>query len=89
METRNCMINLNIVSAKRAIYFSSIWKDNFIFSLPFWKCKARSSSKSKYSWVLFQGKGTIRTFFLSGKDGFTKPLPDIRLAAGLEAHTFK
>ena len=36
-----------------------------------------------------QGKGTITTHFLNGKDGFTKPLPDLCEAAPLTEHEFK
>ena len=39
--------------------------------------------------ILFQGKGDVTTYFLVGKDGFDKPLPDIRLAASIEEHVFK
>ena len=38
---------------------------------------------------LFQGKGTMLTYFLNGREGFTKPLPDLSKAAGLEEHNFK
>ena len=37
----------------------------------------------------FQGKGTIVSFFLCGKDGFNKPLPNLKEAALLELHEFK
>jgi hypothetical protein len=36
-----------------------------------------------------QGKGTIVTYFLVGKDGFNKKLPDVALAAPLSEHEFK
>ena len=36
-----------------------------------------------------QGKGTMLTYFLNGRDGFTKPLPDLCKAASLEDHNFK
>eukprot|EP01135_Chromosphaera_perkinsii_P001958 Nk52_evm5s215 gene=Nk52_evmTU5s215 len=36
-----------------------------------------------------KGKGTMITYWLNGKDGFTKELPDLNKAAGLEEHTFK
>ncbi|KAL9987193.1 hypothetical protein ACROYT_G001456 [Oculina patagonica] len=39
--------------------------------------------------VTMKGKGTIITYFLNGKDGFTKPLPDLREAASLSEHEFK
>jgi len=39
--------------------------------------------------LYFQGKGTIVTFFLMGKEGFDKPLPDLRDALPPEAHEFK
>lgn len=39
--------------------------------------------------VEMKGKGTILTYFLQGKKGFKKELPDLSLAAGLESHTFK
>ena len=39
--------------------------------------------------LLLQGKGTITTYFLNGKDGFTKPLPDLKEAASLSDHEFK
>ena len=39
--------------------------------------------------LLLQGKGTITTYFLNGKDGFTKPLPDLKEAASLSEHEFK
>ncbi|KAK3753336.1 hypothetical protein QZH41_015271 [Actinostola sp. cb2023] len=39
--------------------------------------------------VNMKGKGTICTFFLNGRDGFTKTLPDLALQAGLDEHTFK
>ena len=36
-----------------------------------------------------KGKGQIDTFFLTGKDGFAKELPDLSFAAGIEEHEFK
>jgi len=52
-----------------------------------WLCWIKMSSKHiRYS---FQGKGTIVTYFLCGKDGFDKPLPNLRDAAPLEGHEFK
>ncbi|EDO36182.1 predicted protein [Nematostella vectensis] len=39
--------------------------------------------------VTMKGKGTIVTYFLTGKDGFDKPLPDVRYAAALADHEFK
>jgi len=39
--------------------------------------------------VAMKGKGTITTYFLNGKDGFTKPLPDLKEAASLSDHEFK
>ena len=39
--------------------------------------------------VQMKGKGTIVTYFLSGKDGYTKKLPDLKKAAGIEEHNFK
>lgn len=39
--------------------------------------------------VSMKGKGTIVTYFLAGYEGFDKPLPDLRFAAGLEEHSFK
>jgi len=44
-----------------------------------------------YLFIYFftQGKGTMLTHFLNGRDGFKKPLPDLSKAASLEEHTFK
>jgi class 3 adenylate cyclase len=39
--------------------------------------------------VNMKGKGQIHTYFLTGREGFTKSLPDLSLAAGLDAHDFK
>ena len=39
--------------------------------------------------VSMKGKGTINTYFLTGKVGFTKELPDLSLAVGIEMHDFK
>ncbi|KAL9987194.1 hypothetical protein ACROYT_G001458 [Oculina patagonica] len=39
--------------------------------------------------VTLKGKGTIVSFFLYGKDGFDKPLPNLKEAASLEEHEFK
>ncbi|XP_022085768.1 atrial natriuretic peptide receptor 1-like [Acanthaster planci] len=39
--------------------------------------------------VQMKGKGTIETFFLVGKDGFTKELPSLTTAVALEDHEFK
>ncbi|XP_022793921.1 atrial natriuretic peptide receptor 1-like isoform X2 [Stylophora pistillata] len=39
--------------------------------------------------VSIKGKGTIITYFLNGKDGFTKLLPDLCEAAPLTEHEFK
>ncbi|XP_072020667.1 atrial natriuretic peptide receptor 1-like [Amphiura filiformis] len=39
--------------------------------------------------VAMKGKGTITTYFLRGKEGFTKVLPDLKDAAGLDEHEFK
>ena len=36
-----------------------------------------------------KGKGTINTYFLSGKDGYDKSLPDLTKAVGLDQHEFK
>ena len=42
-----------------------------------------------YFVFLFQGKGTVVTYFLAGYDGFNKTLPDLKFAASLEEHSFK
>jgi len=39
--------------------------------------------------VEMKGKGKIFTYWLRGRDGFDKPLPDLSLQAGVEEHTFK
>eukprot|EP00795_Rhopilema_esculentum_P006236 gene6236-11647_t len=39
--------------------------------------------------VTMKGKGTIITYFLKGKEGYNKSLPDLRLAASKEEHSFK
>ncbi|XP_057309237.1 atrial natriuretic peptide receptor 1-like isoform X2 [Hydractinia symbiolongicarpus] len=39
--------------------------------------------------VQMKGKGTINTYFLTGKVGFNKSLPDLRNAASLADHSFK
>ena len=39
--------------------------------------------------VEMKGKGSIKTYWLTGKDNFTKDLPDLSKAAPLEEHTFK
>jgi len=39
--------------------------------------------------VDMKGKGTVVTYFLAGKDGFDKPLPDLKKAASLADHSFK
>jgi len=39
--------------------------------------------------VTLKGKGTIVSYFLCGKDGFDKPLPNLTEAASLEEHEFK
>ena len=39
--------------------------------------------------VTMKGKGEIHTYFLQGRDGFTKSLPDLSMAAGMDAHDFK
>ncbi|XP_066915362.1 atrial natriuretic peptide receptor 1-like [Clytia hemisphaerica] len=39
--------------------------------------------------VPMKGKGTIVTFFLTGKEGYNNELPDLAKAAGMDAHTFK
>lgn len=36
-----------------------------------------------------KGKGALLTYFLNGRDGFTKPLPDLSKAATLQDHNFK
>lgn len=36
-----------------------------------------------------QGKGKIFTYWLRGRDGFDKPLPDLNLQAGMDEHAFK
>ena len=36
-----------------------------------------------------QGIGTITTYFMTGKLGFSNLLPDVALAAKLEDHEFK
>ncbi|KAJ7376461.1 hypothetical protein OS493_034449 [Desmophyllum pertusum] len=40
-------------------------------------------------WTSMKGKGTMLTYFLNGREGFMKPLPDVSKAATLEEHTFK
>ena len=37
----------------------------------------------------FQGKGKKVTYWLRGRDGFDKPLPDLSLQAAMEEHAFK
>ncbi|KAL9957701.1 hypothetical protein ACROYT_G034630 [Oculina patagonica] len=39
--------------------------------------------------VEMKGKGSILTYFLKGREGFDKPLPDLSLQAGVEEHSFK
>jgi len=39
--------------------------------------------------VEMKGKGSILTYFLKGREGFDKPLPDLSLQAGMEEHSFK
>lgn len=39
--------------------------------------------------VQMKGKGTINTYFLYGKKGFTKSLPDLNWAASMHEHEFK
>ena len=39
--------------------------------------------------VQMKGKGSINTYFLNGKEGFTKLLPDLTKAASLADHSFK
>ncbi|XP_062580227.1 atrial natriuretic peptide receptor 1-like [Saccostrea cucullata] len=39
--------------------------------------------------ITMKGIGTVPTYFLTGKDGFTKQLPSLDLAASLEDHEFK
>lgn len=40
-------------------------------------------------WTSMKGKGMMLTYFLNGRDGFIKPLPDHSKAATLEEHNFK
>lgn len=40
-------------------------------------------------WTSMKGKGTLLTFFLNGRDGFLKSLPDLSKAAPMEEHSFK
>ena len=40
-------------------------------------------------YIYFQGKGKVKTFWLRGKLGFTKTLPDLKFAAPIEDHEFK
>ena len=40
-------------------------------------------------YVQMKGKGSIKTYFLLGKDGFEKSLPSLNLAASIEEHEFK
>lgn len=68
-------------------YFSIIQSHRFILTKT-----AEGLPKIKYLSNLFfwpQGKGTMLTFFLNGREGFKKPLPDLSKAASLEEHTFK
>ncbi|KAJ7340079.1 hypothetical protein OS493_002803 [Desmophyllum pertusum] len=39
--------------------------------------------------VDMKGKGSILTYFLKGREGFDKPLPDLNLQAGMDEHDFK
>lgn len=39
--------------------------------------------------VEMKGKGKIFTYWLRGRDGFDKPLPDLNLQAGMDEHAFK
>ncbi len=40
-------------------------------------------------YVMIQGKRAVNTYFLLGKEGFNKPMPDLSMAAPLSAHLFK
>ncbi|XP_048580890.1 atrial natriuretic peptide receptor 1 isoform X2 [Nematostella vectensis] len=39
--------------------------------------------------ITMKGKGSVVSYFLNGRDSFTKKLPDLSRAATLEEHTFK
>jgi class 3 adenylate cyclase len=39
--------------------------------------------------VSMKGKGEVLTYWLKGKDGFNKSLPDLTKAAGMDEHEFK
>ncbi|KAK2566159.1 Retinal guanylyl cyclase 2 [Acropora cervicornis] len=47
------------------------------------------SSGLERGWTSMKGKGCLFTYFLNGREGFTKSLPDLNKAACLEEHDFK
>lgn len=47
------------------------------------------STFSIISFISTQGKGTVNTYFLNGKDDFTKSLPDLNEAAPISDHEFE
>ena len=53
------------------------------------KCKFKDEIDRNFIFFHFQGKGTVRTFFLVGKENFDKELPNLKLAAPLAEHEFK
>lgn len=78
------------------ILFSAKWSQsgNILPSLQFYSFQVclmpvRRSSITTMMCDVVQGKGTIETYFLEGKDGFNRALPDPALAAPLSEHDFK
>jgi len=58
------------------------------------ECKALLDKIGGYKLIdrgltAMKGKGVINTYFLAGKDGFKKSLPDLMCAVGLDQHEFK
>ena len=53
-----------------------------------WRARRQGSDTSSHG-AHSQGKGTMTTYWLTGKDGFDRPLPAPELAASASQHDFK
>ena len=77
--------NISLSFTCRWCHLTWTWRQKPLLSI--FQPRAKTNFYTHYHLSVFyiKGKGMMETYFLCGKDGFSKPLPDVSLAQSLEA----